>query len=114
MAEITEELRVLVTAEVEKAVRNLKSVDRQTDNTTKMFEKLGKSIASAMSVKAMVNFASKSYEAFRTQKEAVSVLESVLKSTGATAWTTYEKIQEMATNIKKITKLYEQRLKFIY
>ena len=103
MAEITEELRVLVTAEVEKAVRNLKSVDKQTDNTTKMFEKLGKSIASAMSVKAMISFASKSYEAFRTQKEAVSVLESVLKSTGATAWTSSEQLQEMATSLQNIT-----------
>ena len=34
MAEITEELRVLVTAEVDKAIKNLNQLDRQTDKTT--------------------------------------------------------------------------------
>ena len=44
MADINEELRVLVTAEVDKAIKNLKSVDKQTGATEKMFKSLGSAI----------------------------------------------------------------------
>ena len=103
MAEITEELRVLVTAEVDKAIKNLNQLDRQSRETEKMFKSLGGTISSALSIKAIINFASKSVEAYRVQKEAVSVLNSVLDSTGATAWTSSEQLQEMAASLQKVT-----------
>ncbi len=103
MAEITEELRVLVTAEVDKAIKNLKNVDKQSADTEKMFKALGNTITRALSIKAIADFANKSKAAYREQKEAVSVLESVLKSTGATAWTSSEQLQEMAASFQKIT-----------
>ena len=103
MADITEELRVLVTAEVDKAIKNLKQVDKQTSDTEKIFKSLGKSITSALSIKAIADFAIKSSEAYRQQKEAVSVLETVLKSTGATAWTSAEQLGAMASGLQKIT-----------
>ena len=103
MADITEELRVLVTAEVDKAIKNLKQVDKQTSDTEKIFKSLGGTITSALSVKAIADFASKSAAAYRQQKEAVSVLETVLKSTGATAWTSAEQLGAMASGFQKIT-----------
>ncbi len=103
MADINEELRVLVTAEVDKAIKNLKSVDKQTGNTEKLFKKLGGSIGAAFSVKAVIDFGLKSAEAYKKQKQAVSVLNSVLESTGAAAWTSSSKLQEMASSLQKVT-----------
>jgi len=103
MADINEELRVLVTAEVDKAIKNLKSVDKQTDATEKMFKQLGGAIGAAFSIKAIVDFSSQSIKLYNEQKRAVEVLNSVLESTGATAWTSSTKLQEMASNLQKVT-----------
>ena len=103
MADINEELRVLVTAEVDKAIKNLKSVDKQTGATEKMFKQLGGAIGAAFSVKAVVDFSEKSLQAYRVQEQAVSVLNSVLESTGATAWTSSRQLQEMASSLQKVT-----------
>ena len=65
MADINEELRVLVTAEVDKAIKNLKSVDKQTGDTEKLFKKLGGSIGAAFSVKAISSFIKSSVNFFR-------------------------------------------------
>lgn len=103
MADINEELRVLVTAEVDKAIKNLKSVDKQTGATEKMFKQLGGAIGAAFSVKAIVDFSSQSIKLYNEQKRAVEVLNSVLESTGATAWTSSTKLQEMASSLQKVT-----------
>lgn len=103
MADINEELRVLVTAEVDKAIKNLKSVDRQTGATEKMFKQLGGTIGAAFSIKAIVDFSSQSIKLYNEQKRAVEVLNSVLESTGATAWTSSTKLQEMASSLQKVT-----------
>ena len=100
---ITDELRVLVTAEVDKAIRSLKSVDSKTSETEKLFKSLGGSIAGAFSIKAVSDFARKSAEAWRVQKEAVSVMNQVLKSTGAEAWTSSAELQEMAASLQDLT-----------
>lgn len=100
---ITDELRVLVTAEVDKAIRSLKSVDSKTSETEKLFKSLGSSIAGAFSIKAVSDFARKSAEAWRGQKEAVSVMNQVLKSTGAEAWTSSAELKEMAASLQQVT-----------
>lgn len=100
---ITDELRVLVTAEVDKAIRSLKSVDSKTGETEKLFKSLGGAIAGAFSIKAVTDFARKSAEAWRVQKEAVSVMNQVLKSTGAEAWTSSAELKEMAASLQQVT-----------
>lgn len=103
MADINEELRVLVTAEVDKAIKNLKSVDKQTDETEKMFKKLGGAIGAAFSVKAIVDFSKQCAEAYREHNQTVSVLRSTLEATGATAWTTAQDLQNMAQTLQGAT-----------
>lgn len=103
MADINEELRVLVTAEVDKAIKNLKSVDRQTDATEKMFKQLGGAIGAAFSVKAIIDFSKQCAEAYREHNAAVSILNSTLEATGATAWTTSLELQKMAGELQKTT-----------
>ena len=103
MADINEELRVLVTAEVDKAIKNLKSVDKQTSDTEKLFKKLGGSIGAAFSVKAIIDFRKACSEQFREDNQAASILKSTLEATGATAWTTFEELEEMASGLQQKT-----------
>ena len=100
---ITDELKVLVTAEVDKAIKELKSVDSKTSETERLFKSLGRAIASAFSIRSVSDFARKSAEAWRVQKEAVSVMNQVLKSTGAEAWTSSAELREMAASLQQVT-----------
>lgn len=103
MADINEELRVLVTAEVDKAIKNLKSVDKQTDTTEKMFKQLGGAIGAAFSVKAVVDFGRACADQYRENNQAASILKSTLESTGATAWTTFKDLENMASGLQQKT-----------
>lgn len=103
MADINEELRVLVTAEVDKAIKNLKSVDKQTGATEKMFKQLGGAIGTAFSVKAIIDFGKAVSEKFREDNQAAAILKSTLEATGATAWTTFQELEEMASGLQQKT-----------
>lgn len=103
MAELTEELKVLITAEVDKAVKNLKQVDTKTNETEKLFKKLGNTIASAFTVKAIVGFASESVQAYQKAQSTLNVLNQTIQSTGASAWTSSKELQQMATDLQAIT-----------
>ena len=103
MADINEELRVLVTAEVDKAIKNLKSVDRQTGATEKMFKSLGSAIGAAFSVKAIIDFGKACSEQFREDNQAAAILNSTVEATGATAWTTFKELEEMARGLQQKT-----------
>lgn len=101
--ELTEELKVLVTAEVNKAIRNLQNVDRQTNQTEKLFKSLGKTIAGTFTAKAILDFFKKSIAAYEEHTQILNVLNSTLKVTGATAWTTSAELQDMAAALQKST-----------
>lgn len=101
--ELTEELKVLVTAEVSRAVRNLQNVDRQTNQTEKLFKSLGKTIAGTFTAKAILDFFKKSIAAYEEHTQVLNVLNSTLKVTGATAWTTSAELQDMAAALQKST-----------
>lgn len=101
--ELTEELKVLVTAEVSRAVRDLQNVDRQTNQTEKLFKGLGKTIAATFTTKAILDFFKKSIAAYEEHTQVLNVLNSTLKVTGATAWTTSGELQDMAAALQKAT-----------
>ncbi|MBD5404040.1 MAG: hypothetical protein HDR55_03520 [Treponema sp.] len=101
--EITEELRVLVTAEVEKAVQGLKKVDTQTNQTIKLFKKLGNAMGVALTAKAAVDFVKESVKAYESQTATMKVLESTVKSVGATAWTSTQELAQMAQEFQQMT-----------
>lgn len=103
MAEISDELRVLVTAEVEKAVRDLKKVDTQTKQTEQSFKLLGKTISAAFVAGAIVKFAKEADAAYREHNQTVNILKSTLKATGAEAWTTSQELQNMAGELQSAT-----------
>ena len=103
MTELTEELKVLVTAEVDRAVRDLQKVDKQTELSSKLFKNLEKSIASAFSATQIISFLKDSVEAYSVQQQAVAVLNNTLVSTGAAAWTTGEELQKMASSLQNVT-----------
>ena len=81
--EITDELKILVTAEVDKAVKGLTSVDSQTKKTTDTFKLLGKTISSAFIIKGIADFGKASGEAWKQQEEALNILNNTIQVTGA-------------------------------
>ena len=101
--ELTEELKVFVTAEVDKAIKELKKVDKQTKAAEASFKVLGKTITAAFVAKEIINFSKQSIEAWENQKQAVAVLNSTITATGANAWTSSKQLQEMASSLQKIT-----------
>lgn len=104
--EITEELRVLVTAEVDKAVQGLKKVDAQTNQTMKLFKNLGNVMGAAIAakaVKATVDFVKESVKAYESQAATMKVLESTVKAVGATAWTSARELAQMAQEFQQMT-----------
>lgn len=101
--QLTEELKVFVTAEVDKAIRGLKDVDKQTKAAESSFKVLGKTITAAFVAKEIINFSKQSIEAWENQKQAVAVLNSTITATGANAWTSSKQLQEMASSLQKIT-----------
>lgn len=101
--QLTEELKVFVTAEVDKAIKGLKDVDKQTKTAQTSFKVLGKTITAAFLAKEIVNFSKQSVLAWENQKQAVAVLNSTITATGANAWTSSKQLQEMASSLQKIT-----------
>ena len=103
MAQLTEEMKVLVTAEVDKAIKNLKNVDKQTNILEEKFKKLGKSISAAFIAKTILDFSKASIAAYEQQNTEINVLNATIKATGATAWTSSKQLQDMADSLQKVT-----------
>ena len=101
--ELTDELKVLVTAEVERAVSNMKKLDKQTKSTSDLFKTLGKRISDALAIKSLVKFTAQSFSAYNSQKQVLAVLSSTVKATGANAWTSAEQLNSMADSLEKVT-----------
>ena len=101
--ELTEELKVFVTAEVDKAIRGLKDVDKQTKAAESSFKILGKTITATFLAKEIISFSKQSVDAWENQRQAVAVLNSTIAATGASAWTSSKQLQEMASSLQQIT-----------
>ena len=101
--ELTDELKVLVTAEVERAISNMKKLDKQTKSTSDLFKILGKSISAVWAIKSLVKFTAQSVSAYNSQKQVLAVLSSTVKATGANAWTSAEQLNSMADSLEKVT-----------
>lgn len=100
---LTEELKVLVTAEVEKAVKSLKDVDQSTKKTEDQFKELGKTIATVFATKQLLDFVHSANQAYESNAQTLRVLESTLDATGAAAWTNSKKLVAMADGFQKVT-----------
>ena len=101
--ELTEELKVFVTAEVNNAISNIQKVDKQTKAAESSFKVLGKTITAAFVATEIIKFSKQSINAWETQKQVVEVLNATLQATGATAWTSSKQLQEMASSLQQIT-----------
>ncbi len=103
MAEINEELRVLVTAEVDKAIKNLKKFDSQTSGTMKMLKSFGAAVGAAFSAKAVVDFVKGCADAYAEEQQTLRLLASTIETTGAAAWTSTEELAAMAQGLQDVT-----------
>lgn len=109
---IIDELKILVTAEVAKAVADLDKTQKAATKTGTSFKDMaafmmgpvaaGKQvIAIFQQIKAVSD---KMEMAWSVQEEAVAVLNSTLKATGSAAGFTSEEIQAMASEFQSFTK----------
>ena len=107
-----DELKILVTAEVAKAVSDLDKTEKQTNKTSSAFAKLrdfmqgpvaaGKQVVQIFQqIKAVSD---KMEAAFAVQEQSVAILNSTLKATGGAAGFTSEEIQSMASEFQSMTK----------
>jgi uncharacterized coiled-coil DUF342 family protein len=101
--EMTDELKVLVTAEVDKAVKNLDDLDRKTNEAENSFKKLGEVIASAALTKAVISFGQESVQAAEESSRSMRLLASTVEATGAGAWTSADALHNMAVEFRNMT-----------
>ena len=101
--EMTDELRVLVTAEVDKAISNLDNLDKKTNETENSFRKLGEVIASAALTKAVISFGQESVAAAEDAAKSMRLLASTVEATGAGAWTSADALHQMAVEFRDMT-----------
>jgi len=101
--EMTDELRVLVTAEVDKAVKNLGELDKKTNETENSFKKLGEVIASAALTKAVISFGQESVQAAEEASRSMRLLASTVEATGAGAWTSADALHNMAVEFRDLS-----------
>ena len=92
-----EELRVLVTAEVDKAIKEMSRMDKQTKASSNEFKQLGKAIAAGFSAKAIIDFTRQSVAAYQQDKQALDILRSTITATGAAAWTSVNDLDASRT-----------------
>ena len=122
MAKIVSELLYKLTADEKDLVKGLAKAEKESQKTS---SKIGKAFASIRDVMqgpiaavGMVAGAfknlmgkAKEYEAgWAIQEEAIALLESTLKATGATAWTSSEAIQAMASEFQSFTKYGDETI----
>ncbi len=98
-----EELRLLVTAEVDKAIKDMTRLDKQTKTSADEFKLLGKTISSAFVLKEIVDFGKDSVKSFEDSKQTLNLLNQTVKTTGATAWTSTYALKEMASDFQDLT-----------
>jgi len=98
-----EELRVLVTAEVDKAIKEMSRMDKQTKASSNEFKQLGKAIAAGFSAKAIIDFTRQSVAAYQQDKQALDILRSTITATGAAAWTSVNDLDAMAQSLQDVT-----------
>jgi hypothetical protein len=120
---VAEELKVVVRAEVDKAVSDMKKFQQSTGQASGETQNLSKSIGASIKQYAglaigigaavkgfqmLVKFAKESVEAFRVQELQEAKLEAVLKATGGAAGLTANELKKMAAEFQKTTRFGDE------
>lgn len=109
---VVEEIKVVIKAEVDAAIAKFMELDKTTQKTQSTFAKMRDvmqgPIAAFNTVLAVIGkvkaVSDKMENAWAAQEEALAILDSTLKATGATAWTSAEKLSKMASGFQSVTK----------
>lgn len=114
MATTAERLQVLVEAEVDKAIRDLKKLDTTTGGTTKKFNDFGKllkggAIAGGLAAitvagAKLIQVGGDLIDSYAKQEQADAKLQQTLTATGYAAGLTFGQLQQMAKGLQSTTK----------
>ncbi|MFA5165407.1 MAG: hypothetical protein WC481_07585 [Candidatus Omnitrophota bacterium] len=107
-----DEIKIIVKAEVDQAISKFMELDKTTQKTQSTFAKMRDvmqgPIAAFNTVLAVIGkvkaVSDKMENAWAAQEEALAILDSTLRATGATAWTSAEKLSKMASGFQSVTK----------
>jgi hypothetical protein len=108
---VAENLKVIVEAEVNKAIRDLKKAEQQTGKSESGFRRLTKGLASnaaaflsvGAAVAGVVAIAKESIQLSRRQEDAEARLAGVLRATGEAAGFNQDQLERMASGLQGVT-----------
>lgn len=107
---VTEELRILIKAEADKAIREVRKMDKQLDNTAKASLDFGKIASGAMGIGAVVMAARTAaraigdmMDAYATQEMAEAKIEQAIRSTAGAAGLSAKELKSMAAALQQVT-----------
>lgn len=109
---VVDEIKIVVKAEVDAAIAKMAELDKTTQKQQSTFGKMRDvmqgPVAAFNQVLAVIGkvkaVSDKMENAWATQEEALAILDSTLRATGATAWTSADKLQKMASGFQSVTK----------
>jgi hypothetical protein len=100
---ITEEIRIEIKTQVDRAVADIKKAEKATSGLSDTLKKAAIAAASFLSVKAIVNFGKESVKAYSESEAAVVKLNAALRATGQYTEDSSEDIRRFASEMMKLT-----------
>lgn len=114
MAAVIGALRAELSAQIAEFVKGMDTAAAKTESFRKRFSAVGKSMQKAGAVMSaavtapLVALAATSLDDFQQQEDAIAGLEASLKSTGGTVGVTSQQLQDMATQLQKVTRYADE------
>jgi len=96
------DINVRIGTKIDGLKKGLKSSERALKRTSRKFQKLGRSMSTAISL-PVAAIVAKSVQAFDKQAQAIAQVEAGLKSTNGVAGHTIETLKDMASGLQEIT-----------
>lgn len=114
MAAVIGALRAELSAQIAEFVKGMDTAAAKTESFRKRFSAVGKSMQKAGAVMSaavtapLIALAASSLNDFQQQEEAIAGLEASLKATGGTVGVTSQQLQDMATQLQKVTRYADE------
>jgi hypothetical protein len=100
---ITEEIRIEIKTQVDRAVADIKKAEKATSSLSDTLKKAAIAAASFLSVKAIVNFGKESVKAYSESEAAVVKLNAALRATGQYTESTSTDMRNFASEMMRLT-----------
>jgi hypothetical protein len=115
---IAEELKLVITAEVDRAVHDLKTFNRTSDESKDVLKGLGKSVlafavgmaGAAISIQTVIKFMSDGVKEYYTMERAQARLNAALRATAGSAGMMADELDNMSTALSRLTGMDDEAI----